>query len=152
MSCMPRRIHPTSVIMRKEIDKCYTYYGKMRLGRCDHDDMWDMHYYCMEILTPYKEMFELDKYCDCCCESWADCQCMCKCGDDYKECRAMCEVNNVLILRRLNEKGIVIVAVSCGVIVGVGVIVVMGSIMNVKVSVIVMMKVRVEMNELKIKK
>ena len=106
MSFIPRRIHPTSVIMRKEIDKCYSYYQGKRLNTpFEHDDMWDEHYYCMEILTPYKEQFELDKYCDCCCESWVDCQCMCKCGYDYKDCRARCEENHELILRKTEFSG-----------------------------------------------
>ena len=62
---IPRRIHPTSVIMKREIDACARHWTEaMRFSpwmrnafgiRTDEADMWGAWWYESRIMTPYKE-------------------------------------------------------------------------------------------------
>lgn len=108
LSFIPRRIHPTSVIMRREIDACARHWNEtMRFSPWMRNpygtnEMWGAWWYESHILAPYKDKFEC-RECDCCGELWDDCRCTCDCGDDYKDCKARCHENQGLILRRTNE-------------------------------------------------
>ena len=85
---IPRRVHPSAIIMRKAIDECVRYYTSSRYP-IEKDEMWNAWWYVSAILDTYKDKFEC-RECDCCGELLADCQCMCECGDDYIDCRAGC--------------------------------------------------------------
>ena len=59
---IPRRIHPTSVIMKREIDACARHWAEtvrfspwMRNPLADEADMWGAWWYESRIMTPYKE-------------------------------------------------------------------------------------------------
>ena len=91
--------------MRKAINECVRHWTEVHrftpwmtrpFGtiRTEIDEMWDATWYEAQILAPYKDKFEC-RECDCCCELWAECRCVChNCGDDYNECRSKCYDSN----------------------------------------------------------
>ena len=101
LSFIPRRVHPTSVIMKRETDACVRHWTDvMRFTpwmtnpfgtiKTEKDEIWDATWYESRILAPYKDKFEC-RECDCGGELLTDCTCMCGgCGDDYRDCKGRC--------------------------------------------------------------
>ncbi len=90
LNFIPRRVHPTAIMMRTEIDECVGHYTDILYAEehCTIEalDMWD-EYYDIYILHPYK----FGKYCDCCAERWKLCLCMCHCCQGpYNVCKYGC--------------------------------------------------------------